>query len=97
MFATSGVSFLASSYFNLSKKSLLVGAGLPVSFFFLHMLSTSSESLEFSKYFSLNSLFDTSAIIAGDSFGLNFSILAAVGVILYSLSLVVFNKKDLSL
>ncbi|MDG4984800.1 ABC transporter permease subunit [Lactococcus lactis] len=97
MFATSGISFFASSLFNLSKNSLLLGAGLPVAFFLLHLMSTMSSSLEGLKYFSLNTLFDTSSVLKGDDILLNFSILAIIGIILYLASLFVFKKKDLPL
>ncbi|WP_430611661.1 ABC transporter permease subunit [Enterococcus sp. DIV0876] len=97
MFGTSGISFFASSLFNLSKNSLILGAGLPVAFFLLHLMSTMSSSLENLKYFSLNTLFDATSIINGDNIMLDFTALAAVGIVLYLASLVVFDRKDLPL
>lgn len=97
MFATSGISFFASSLFNLSKNSLLLGAGLPVVFFLLHLMATASSSLDFLKYFTLNSLFDTTAVLQGDNIVRNFSILGVIGLVFYFSSLFVFDKKDLLL
>lgn len=97
MFATSGISFFASSLFNLSKNSLLLGAGLPVAFFLLHLMATASSSLDFLKYFTLNSLFDTTAVLQGDNIVRNFSILGVIGLVFYFSSLFVFDKKDLPL
>lgn len=97
MFATSGISFFASSWFNLSKNSLLFGGGLPVAFFLFHLMSTMSSSIEGLKYLSLNTLFDTSAIIGGNDFILNFVIMGVVGLAFYLASLIVFVKKDLPL
>lgn len=97
MFATSGISFFASSLFNLSKNSLLLGAGLPVVFFLLHLMATASSSLDFLKYFTLNSLFDTTAVLQGDNIVRNFSILGVIGLVFYFSSLFVFDKKDLPL
>ena len=95
-FATSGISFASSCWFNKSSLSLLVGAGLPVSFWLLSQLS-SIPDLEFLKYFSLNTLFDTTAIISGNGFIVQFIALGGIAVILYILGILKFLKKDLPL
>jgi len=97
MFATSGVSFFFSCLFNLSKNSLALGAGLPIAFFLMHMMAGVDESLSSLRFLSLNSLFDTGAILAGDSMFWPFTALAATGVALYWLGFWVFTKKDLPL
>lgn len=96
-FALSGISFFASSLFNLSKNSFAVGAGVPILFWVLSVLSQADESLDFLKYFTLNSLFDIENIRAGSGFLLPFLALFAVGAVSYVSSIVVFKKKDLPL
>jgi len=94
--ATSGICMLASCWFNKSGNSLMIGAGLPVAFFLLNSLSA-IQDLEFLKYFSLNTLFDTSAIIAGSGFVIQFVAMAVIGVVLYAIGINKFLKKDLPL
>ncbi|MFZ3152010.1 MAG: ABC transporter permease subunit [Anaerolineaceae bacterium] len=97
MFAISGISYFASCRFNLSKNSMVVGAGVPLAFFIFNMVGEMSEDLEVFKYLSLNSLYDTSAIMNGDSFALQFIILAVVGIVLYGAGIYIFKHKDLPL
>lgn len=97
MFATSGISFFFSCLFNLSKNSLALGAGIPIAFFLCQLLSQFSESLEGLKYISMNTLFDTNAILNGDSVTIPFVILTGIGIVLYLLGMRVFQKKDLPL
>lgn len=96
-FALSGISFFASSLFNLSKNSFAVGAGFPLLFWVLSVLSQADDSLDFLKYFTLNSLFNIENIRAGSGFLLPFLALFAVGVTGYISSIIVFKKKDLPL
>ena len=56
-----------------------------------------SESLEGIKYISLNSLFDTDAILKGDGYMVQFVILALVGIVLYAIGIRIFQEKDLPL
>jgi len=97
MFATSGISFMFSCIFNLSKHSLALGAGIPVAFFLFHLMAQVSDSLEGFKYLSLNSLFDTAAILSGESYWLPFTILGVVGIVIYIIGIRVFDRKDLPL
>ncbi len=97
MFATSGISFLFSCVFNLSKNSLAFGAGIPLAFFLFQLMGQVSESLEGIKYISLNSLFDTDAILKGDGYMVQFVILALVGIVLYAIGIRIFQEKDLPL
>lgn len=94
--AISGICFFASCWFNKSGNSLLLGAGLPIVFFVLNSLSGIQE-LTFLKYFSLNTLFDTTAIISGTGFIIQFVAMAVIGVVLYILGINKFLKKDLPL
>lgn len=97
MFATSGVSFLFSCIFNLSKNSLALGAGIPLAFFLFQLMSKVDESLEGFKYLSLNSLFEPKAIAGGEEYLVQFIILAVTGIVLYAIGMGVFKNKDLPL
>lgn len=97
MFATSSISFLSSCIFNLSKNSLAFGAGIPLAFFLFEMMGKVDSSLEGFKYLSMNSLFDTDAIINGGDYLIPFSVLAVVGIVLYGIGIRVFKEKDLPL
>lgn len=97
MFATGGISFFFSCVFNLSKNSLAWGAGLPMAFFLLKLMGDVDSSLEGLKYVSMNSLFDTSAIIDGGNVAVPFAVLAVIGITLYLFGMRVFKEKDLPL
>jgi len=97
MFAISSISFLFSCLFNLSKNSLALGAGIPIAFYIFKLMGDVDGSLEFFKYLSLNTLFDTDAIINGGDYSLQFVVLGVVGIVLYALSVRIFVEKDLPL
>ncbi len=97
MFATSGVAFMFSCIFNLSKYYMAFGAGIPVAFFLFDMMTQVSENLDIVKYFTLNTLFDTDAIISGGEYMMNFVILGFIGIVLYGIGMYVFRRKDLPL
>lgn len=98
MFAISGISFISSSIFNLSKNSFALGAGLPLAFWILQIVANIDESLEKAKYLSLNTLFNPSSLMkGGSSFLINFGVLLVVGTGLYVGSIYIFKHKDLPL
>ncbi len=97
MFATSGVSFLFSCIFNLSKNYMAFGAGIPLAFFLFDMMANVSSSLEPAKYLSLNTLFNTDNILNGEGYLLQFTVLFIIGILLYIASIKVFKEKDLPL
>ena len=97
MFATSGISFMFSCIFNLTKNSLAFGAGIPLAFFLCQLMGQVSESLEWMKYLSMNTLFSTEHLLNGESYALSFSLLAVIGVVLYIIGIRIFDKKDLPL
>ena len=63
--AVSSICFCSSCIFNTSRNSLTFGAGLPLLFFVISLLRKLSLDLDFLKYFTLNTLFDTEAILQG--------------------------------
>lgn len=96
-FVISGICFCASCIFNLSKTSLAFGAGIPLAFFVINLFIKLSEDLDWLKYFTLNTLFDTQKIIEGSGFESNFIIMSIAGMLLYLIGIIVFNQKDLPL
>lgn len=97
IFAISGISFFCSCLFNSANNSMAFGAGIPVAFYLLQMMSGFGEDLDFLKYFSINTLYDPYAIVKGGSFGIQFLALAIIGIVLYVLAVKVFKEKDLPL
>jgi len=97
MFATSGVSFLFSCFFNLTKNSMALGAGIPVAFYLFQTMASVSEDMEFFRFFTINTLYDPPGIISGNSFWIQFAVLGAIGLALYALSVKIFKEKDLPL
>lgn len=97
LLAFSGISFLSSCFFNLSKYSIALGAGLPLGFHIIHMMANTDESLRSFKYFTLNTLYPAREIVRGDVFLPQFIILIAISLILYTLGVLYFSKKDLPL
>ncbi len=57
--AISGICFCSSCLFNTSKKYLIFGAGIPLFFFVISMFIKLSQDLDFLKYITMNTLFDT--------------------------------------
>jgi len=97
MVATSAISFLASCIFNLSKNAVAIGAGIPIAFLLLEIMSGTSADLENLRFLSLNTMYDPAAITGGGTFIPQFIALAVVGAVLYVLGISVFKKKDLPL
>lgn len=93
--AISGICFFSSCVFNESRLSLLFGAGLPILFLLIQMISNSSKDLEIFKYFTIFSLFNTTNILSNDGWLVPFIVLFAIGAVLYSAGIAVFCKKDL--
>jgi len=93
--AISGIVFLTSAYFNKANNAMAVGAGIPILFFVLSLVSGLSDSFEFVKYFSLNTLFDTTNIVAGSGYVIPFIAMGVIAVFTYIVSIMVFEKKDL--
>lgn len=94
----SGVCFLASCIFSESRNSLAVGAGVPGLMFILQLLSQAGDETRFFKYATFFTLFNPSAIAAGQSGAMGgVWILFAGAVLLYALAVIVFTRRDLSI
>lgn len=105
LLAVSGICFMASSIFNLSKHSLAMGGGLTIFFFLCKILGMfGSETMggikemSYFGYASIFTLFDTSSIIASNNdFIWKFVVLLVIGILTYLIGIIKFNKKDLPL
>ena len=97
--AISGIVFFASCFFNKTGKAMMLGAGLPVIFFLITTLAGFDDSLSFMRFFSINTLFDTSAVMAGyvGQFVWQFVALFVIGIGLYIGATIKFLKKDFPL
>lgn len=108
LFAMSGVSFLASCWFNRSKYSMSLGGGINMFFLVATMLGLFGsdvlpkvvrlKALNFFNYCSIISLFDEISILGSTTtFIWKFAILVGIGIICYTIGGLKFEKKDLPL
>ncbi len=98
LYVVSSLCFFFSCLFNDSKNSLSFGAAIPILFIVIKMLGAISEDLSFLKYFSLFSLIDTGEILSNNSY--NVMVLFGtllLGTIIYASSIVLFDKRSLSI
>lgn len=96
-YALSSICFIFSCIFNDSSKSLTFGAGIPILFYVIKMLSDSGEKVQNFKYATIMTLFNPQKITSGENVVLPFLLLFAIGTILYILSIYIFNRKDMCL
>ena len=96
-FAISAICFAASCFFNLSGNSLKVGGGISLFCFIVSLLVKLSPDLDWMKFLTLNTLFDTQAVLEGEHYLPGFLALAAIGICLYTAVITVFQKKNLPL
>jgi len=95
-FAVGGIAFAIGCWFNKSRYTLAVTAAVLGLFFFMNMFAM-MESLEFCKYFTLQTLFDMTKIINGKSVITEMIVLAAIAIPFYAIGAIKFLKKDLPL
>lgn len=97
-FAVSGIAVFASCFFNETKHYLAWGAGIPLVFYLIQMLSNMGDKLEGLKYCTIFTLLPGTQIIDGsDGVLLKCLVLAAIGIVLYGAAQIRFLKKDLPL
>jgi ABC-2 type transport system permease protein len=96
--AFSGICFLASSVFNLSKHAIAAGGGIVGAEVLMSIMGMFGASFHWMRNFTLVTLFDIQAVMAGSSaFIWKFGILAVVGAAAYMIGGTVFAKRDLPL
>lgn len=93
-----GVCFLCSSSFPEMKLALGFGAGLPIAFLLIQMLSQVGDKLEQLKYFTPMTLFQVTQIIEGKQEAM-LAILAlyVLAIVFYGVGMAIFCRRDLSL
>ena len=96
-FSISSIAFFASCVFSEKRNVTAVASGIPIAFFIIQMLANVGGDLKFLENFTIFSLFDTNAIINGDSVLLPFMVLIIITAVLYSGGIAIFHKKDLSI
>jgi len=96
LYVVSGIGFFFSCISNHTKHSLAFGAGIPIGFFVIKMLSGAAPDLEGLRYFTIYSFIDIDAILTQDHYVMTASlILLAVTAVLYSTGIFLFNKRSL--
>ncbi len=93
----SGICFCSSCIFNTSKYSLIFGAGIPLYCFVMSLFIKLSDQLDFLKYVTLNTLFNTQNILTGRGYAEEFWCMGIIAVVLYIFGMIWFHKKDLPL
>lgn len=97
----SGIAYFATCCFNSAGAATSIGTGLPLAFFLLYVVSAffgSNKLLGYCKYLTINSLYNPSGIIAGNSEMIwQFLLMFGMAAVLFLAGAVVFKKKDLPL
>lgn len=93
-----GISFLASCICDDTRTSLMIGAGLPMLFFLIKLITSIGGELELLKYITVFTLFNPDAIMEGRSLScIGLVVLAIVGMLFYQGGIKLFEKRDLPL
>lgn len=95
--AVTGIAFLSACCFSESKYYYAVGAGLPLLFFLLQMISNMGEKLEKLKYITIYTLLPAADIVAGKSkYWRNDAVLFVIAAVLFAAGIWWFQRRDLS-
>lgn len=92
------IAFLCSSVCNEARFATMIGAGLPVVFVLIQMLSNMKGNLEGLKYATIITLFDTEGLVAGntESYGM-LLILFVLALICFGIGFFRFKQRNLPL
>jgi ABC-2 type transport system permease protein len=97
-FAVGGISFLVSSLSNDEKKALGISGFITFGFFSLDLLSKLSEKIDWMRNITIFSLYRPGEIVNGNvNLVVSTIILSAIGLVSFSLAIVLFRKRDLPL
>lgn len=96
-YGISGISFFCSSVFDDSRLSLLVGAGIPLSFFLINMLSNVSDKYAWLSNFSLFTLLNPADLLSGNYTAVVFIIPLLIAIATYTGAIIIFNRRSLPL
>ncbi|MDL2224819.1 ABC transporter permease subunit [Eubacteriales bacterium OttesenSCG-928-M02] len=93
-----GLCFFFSCLFNDSRRSYGFGIGLTIAFLLVQMLSQVGDKLEGLRYATPLSLFQPTAILAGDAAQIwMLGLLFLLGAALFTAGAIIFTKKDMPL
>lgn len=93
-----GICFMCSSIFNEYRLATLFGAGFPIIFILIQMLSNMEGSMEWLKYMTILTLFDSNKLISGDNEAyLMLGGLAIIAIVCSIIGVAVFKRKNMSL
>lgn len=97
-FAVSSYNFLISCIVSDEKKALGASAGITLLFFMFNLAGKMSDQIDWLRHLSIFSLFEPQEIATGNKeiIGISF-VLILIGVLFYTLSILVFKKRDLPL
>ena len=91
-----GVCFACSCIFDDSRRSIGVGAGICIFQYVLQMLANTGDKLENIKYLTFFTLFNSDGIVMGELFSIvGLIVLLVCAVILFGVSIAIFNRKNL--
>lgn len=94
----SGIGFFFSCLFNETRNSLAFGAGIPLVFIIIRMLTAISEKIAWLKNFSIYSFINIEEIFSNNAYVINSSIILSVlGVGFYVTAIILFNRRSLSI
>lgn len=93
-----GVAFLAACVCSESKNYYALGAGIPILFFLIQMISNMGDKLEKLKYLTIYTLLPTAEIVKGESgIWCQNTVMAILTVVLFGGGIWWFCRRDLSL
>lgn len=93
-----GISYFAACSFSDTRFAYGLGAGLPIAFVLMQMVSNVGDRFKFIKYANPLTLFNPSMIISGEAKGVYmFLILYAAAIALFAAGVAVFSRRDLAL
>lgn len=76
---------------------MAIGGGLPLAFYIISIVIEQNDNLEDLKYLTITTLYNTSEILVDGDFLIQMGVLAVIPVVLYTVSGIIFTRKDLPL
>lgn len=96
--AFSGICYLASALFNLSKYAIAVGGGIVGAMLLMSIMGMFGSNFAWMRNFTFVTLYDIQSVLANQAeFVWKFAVLAVVGVVMYFIGSAAFAKRDLPL
>lgn len=96
-FAVSGMLFFFSCAFDDAKLSSSLGAGIPLAFYVIQMLSKVDDKLSWLKNFTIFTLYDTEKIMSGGPILVNSVVLLGIAAVMFTGGILTFSRRDIIL